>query len=124
SSVWISSNPPSYAKDLVTAYGPDGTFRVTMHLAAQLNDEIDCATKACAVVTRADHTRSSDRSQDVVVPVSFEQAGADGANTALWVGVGAGGGMLLLALMAGALVLARRRGPDRAPHEARETADA
>lgn len=71
-SVWISSNPPSYATGLTRPYGPGGTFTVTLSVLAR--DPItgtDCTRVRCAVVTRADHTRSADRSQDTRIPITF-----------------------------------------------------
>ncbi|MEU6645823.1 hypothetical protein ABZ863_25185 [Saccharomonospora sp. NPDC046836] len=71
-SAWISSNPPSYGEGLATPYGPGGTFSVTLTVTAR--DPVtgtDCTKVSCAVVTRADHTRSSDRSQDARVPLRF-----------------------------------------------------
>ncbi|MBX3028527.1 MAG: ABC transporter substrate-binding protein [Chloroflexi bacterium] len=70
STVWISSDPPSYATGLTTPYGPDGSFQVQLTVRAEL-DEFDCHVISCGVVTRADHTRSEDRTQDVFVPVAF-----------------------------------------------------
>ncbi|GIJ48960.1 hypothetical protein Val02_58460 [Virgisporangium aliadipatigenens] len=72
---WISSHPPAYGEGLAQPYGPGGTFRVTLRLTAALNADTDCRTAKCAVVTRADHTRTSDRSQDVRVPVGFGTGG-------------------------------------------------
>lgn len=70
-SVWISDLPPAYGSGLARPYGDGGTFDVTITVRAQLDEETDCRVVRCAVVTRNDHTRSDDRSQDVVVPVSF-----------------------------------------------------
>src|SRR5690606_6108587 len=43
---------------------------------AALGSGIDCRTVRCAIVTRNDHTRASDRSQDILLPVTFAtQAG-------------------------------------------------
>jgi iron complex transport system substrate-binding protein len=72
--VWVTSHPPVYATGMTTPYGPDGSFSVTLAVQAALNDTIDCHVVACAVVTRNDHTRTDDRSQDVVVPVTFAGA--------------------------------------------------
>ena len=83
-SVWVSSNPPPYGEGLATPYtgsGTDGGF--TVELTVKGSDEhTDCLSAAtdCAVVTRNDHTRSSDRGQDVFVPVTFSgQTGDPGA---------------------------------------------
>lgn len=77
-SVWVSSFPPYYGTGLAQPYGEGGSFDVEISVAAQLNEEVDCRTARCAVVTRTDHTRSDDRSMDVVVPVSFARAPASG----------------------------------------------
>jgi iron complex transport system substrate-binding protein len=69
--VWVSSNPPIYATGLTTPYGPGGTFSVKITVEAALDETTDCRLVACAVVTRNDHTRTDDRSQDVFVPVTF-----------------------------------------------------
>jgi hypothetical protein len=71
-SAWISSNPPSYGQGLATPYGPGGSFTVTLSVVAR--DPVtgtDCTQVACAVVTRTDHTRTADRSQDAKVPLTF-----------------------------------------------------
>ena len=73
-SIWISDTPPPYGVGLALPYGPGGTFDVELAVSARIGD-VDCRERACGVVTRADHLRRSDRSQDVVVPVTF--AGAD-----------------------------------------------
>jgi hypothetical protein len=78
-SVWISSNPPSYAEGLTTPYGKGGSFRASIRVSQMIGD-IDCAVRGCAVVTRNDHTRTSDRSQDVRVPVRFAAPASGVAN--------------------------------------------
>lgn len=103
-SQWISSNPPPYGKGLAIPYGPGGTFDVAIHVGAKLSASQDCTKVRCAVVTRADHIRTSDRSQDVRVPVTFDTGG--GVPVWGWVAIGAGAVAVLAA--AGALVLRRR----------------
>ncbi|MGB3410433.1 MAG: hypothetical protein WBA45_04490 [Microthrixaceae bacterium] len=71
SSQWISSNPPSYAEGLTIPYGPGGSFDVNLTLSSAISPTIDCRSTPCAIATRNDHLRSGDRSQDVLVPVSF-----------------------------------------------------
>ncbi|MEU8263402.1 hypothetical protein AB0C02_22590 [Micromonospora sp. NPDC048999] len=71
---WISSNPPSYGEGLAVPYGAGGSFTVTLKVTATIGD-VDCTVRRCAVITRADHTRAADRSQDVRVPVTFTAAG-------------------------------------------------
>ncbi|MCM2390049.1 PT domain-containing protein [Streptomyces albipurpureus] len=74
SSYWISNNPPDYAKDLVKPFTvqSDGKGGFSLELTIKAKDSsADCTQRACAVVTRADHTHSADRDQDVIVPVTF-----------------------------------------------------
>ncbi|WP_131988810.1 LPXTG cell wall anchor domain-containing protein [Jiangella ureilytica] len=84
-SAWISSNPPSYGEGLATPFeevGGKGSFDVQLSVAA--SDEFtDCldtaqAPDGCVVGTRADHTRTADRSADVLIPITFADAGSGG----------------------------------------------
>ncbi|GAA3607943.1 hypothetical protein GCM10022419_111120 [Nonomuraea rosea] len=108
-SKWISSNPPKYGDGLAQPYGDGGTFTATLKIspvigvAAEGSQVFDCRELSCGVVTRADHTRTADRSQDVFVPVTFGGGFPVGA-----VAAGAGG---VLVLAAGAVIVARRRKP-------------
>ena len=70
-SVWISSNPPSYGTKLAIPYGPNGSFRVEFGVGPAINEVIDCRRVECAIVTKNDHTIYDDRSQDLVIPVTF-----------------------------------------------------
>ncbi|GAB7108317.1 hypothetical protein JCM4814A_66310 [Streptomyces phaeofaciens JCM 4814] len=70
SSAWISSNPPDYGEELATPYGDGGTFEVELTVDAE-DEFTDCFRATCVLATRADHTLSGDRSQDVKVPVAF-----------------------------------------------------
>ena len=70
-SAWISSNPPGYGQGLTTPYGAGGSFSVALTVGAALPGGLDCRAVTCAVVTRNDHTRTTDRSQDIFVPISF-----------------------------------------------------
>ncbi|CAL9429436.1 hypothetical protein SUDANB121_02036 [Nocardiopsis dassonvillei] len=81
-SAWVSSNPPPYGEGLAVAYngsGTDGGFSVQITVKAD-DGSTDCNDSGveCAIVTRNDHTRSSDRSQDVFVPVTFGSGGGPG----------------------------------------------
>lgn len=71
-SFWISSNPPSYGHGLAIPYGGGGTFSQTIHVSPQIGN-VDCRRVQCVIVTRNDHTRSSDRTQDLFIPLSFAQ---------------------------------------------------
>ncbi|MEJ3748011.1 immunoglobulin I-set domain protein [Actinomycetes bacterium KLBMP 9797] len=122
-SAWIANDDP-YGAGLATPYGPDGSFTVELTLTAK-DENLDCLTVACAVVTRVDHRASADRSQDVAVRVSF--AGQDpvdpttpggssgsGGGALPLTGVGfvlpaVGVGVLLVAAGALTLVATRRR---------------
>ncbi|NBP42347.1 MAG: cell wall protein, partial [Actinobacteria bacterium] len=70
SSVWVSSNPPNYAVGLTTPFLPDGSFTVELVVVAK-SGTLDCTVIKCGVVTRSDHLRYTDRTQDVFVPISF-----------------------------------------------------
>ncbi len=70
SSVWVSSNPPNYAVGLTTAFSPDGSFTVDLVVVAK-SGALDCTVLKCGVVTRSDHLRYTDRTQDVFVPITF-----------------------------------------------------
>ena len=70
SSVWVSSNPPSYAIGLTTDFQADGSFSIVLQVVAK-SGELDCTLVKCGVVTRSDHLRYTDRTQDVLVPITF-----------------------------------------------------
>jgi len=70
SSVWVSSNPPNYAVGLTTPFLPDGSFNIELVIVAK-SGAIDCTVVKCGVVTRSDHLRYTDRTQDVFVPITF-----------------------------------------------------
>ena len=70
SSAWVSSNPPPYARNLATPFKKKGRFKVTLYVSSRIGN-VDCRRIQCAIAVRADHTRSQDRSHDVIVPVDF-----------------------------------------------------
>lgn len=70
-SIWISSNPPAYGKSLAVPFSKSGGFRQKVTVTRFIGN-IDCAVVRCAVVTRADHTKSANRKADVIVPVTFK----------------------------------------------------
>jgi iron complex transport system substrate-binding protein len=72
----VSSNAPGYGSGLATPYGQGGTFSVSVVVTPTIGT-FDCRAVQCAVVSRNDHTRSSDRSQDLVVAVGFEGSPAE-----------------------------------------------
>lgn len=72
---WISSNPPDYGVGLARPYGPGGSFSVTLVANPNISTSLDCFAVRCAVITRNDHLRASDRSQDLMVPITFTTPG-------------------------------------------------
>lgn len=72
SSIWISSNPPAYGKSLAIAFSKSGGFERKIKVTRYIGT-VDCAVSKCAVVTRADHTQSSNRKADVFVPLKFKK---------------------------------------------------
>lgn len=114
-SAWISSDPPAYGEGLAVPYGPGGTFEVELAV-SEADAFTDCgdaevAPRGCAVVARADHTRTADRSQDVLVPVTF--AGGSGALGGAGSAAAVAGAVAVV--VAGLVVVRRRRGRATAP---------
>ena len=74
---WISSNPPSYGVGLAKPYLPGGRFsfslKVSPVIALPDGKSLDCRKIKCAIYTRADHTRGSDRSYDLLIPLNFKK---------------------------------------------------
>jgi hypothetical protein len=70
-SYWISNNPPIYAALFVDRFSDKGTFKLNIKV-KRFIDSYDCKKLKCAVLTRADHTDSSNRSADVIVPVTIK----------------------------------------------------
>ncbi|MGJ0202692.1 hypothetical protein [Leucobacter sp. gxy201] len=48
-----------------------GTFAVELTVPAAASNGIDCRETRCAITTRADHTASDDRAQDMLLPVRY-----------------------------------------------------
>lgn len=71
-SAWVSSKPPPYGEGLAVPFGPGGSFAVQIKANSRIGS-IDCREVVCGVATRADHTRSTDRTQDVFIPITFEE---------------------------------------------------
>ena len=80
--VWVSSNPPIYAIPLVKPFDTvtklvkgkklsTGSFTVKVP-ATRMIGSSDCKVVKCAILTRADHTRSDYRKADVIIPVTFK----------------------------------------------------
>ena len=71
-SIWITSHKPWFVpSSAVKKFTKLGSFQVKVTVARMI-DETDCKVTKCAVVTRADHTDSENRSADVIVPITFK----------------------------------------------------
>lgn len=68
---WISSNPPSYGIGTARGYLQGGRFSYVMHISSKIG-KVDCRKVRCAITVRADHTRNTDRSYDIFVPIKFK----------------------------------------------------
>jgi hypothetical protein len=71
-SFWISSNPPPYAAGLTDEYLPGGRFTHTVKISRFIG-KVDCRKVKCAVTVRADHLRSTDRTQDLFIPITISK---------------------------------------------------
>jgi hypothetical protein len=69
-SAWISSNPPPYGAKLAIPFRKGGSFAVRLQVSSMIGT-IDCRTRSCSIVTRADHTHPGERGSDVAVRVRF-----------------------------------------------------
>lgn len=72
SSVWITND---WAWQAFATQGfesaEQGTFTAKLLVPESFSETVDCTKSLCAVTTRADHTASSDRVQDMQLPVYF-----------------------------------------------------
>lgn len=71
-SIWISSKPPAYGKALSVPFTKSGGFTQRIMVTRYIGD-IDCTVVKCAIITRADHTKSSYRKADVIIPIKFKK---------------------------------------------------
>ena len=71
-SYWISSNPPPYAVGLTDVFLPGGRFTHTVKISRFIG-KVDCRKVKCAVTVRADHLRSTDRTQDLFIPITISK---------------------------------------------------
>ncbi|QIM15176.1 hypothetical protein G7067_00085 [Leucobacter insecticola] len=73
-SVWITDD---WAWRAFATHGyadsEKGTFTARITVPDPVGDELDCRTTRCAVTTRSDHTAASDRVQDLIAPVEFQE---------------------------------------------------
>lgn len=72
SSFWVT-NDWAWRAFANGSYGEDGSFEVALLVPEAAHDGLDCAKSVCAITTRADHTASSDRVQDMQLPVAFSR---------------------------------------------------
>lgn len=71
SSLWISSNAPSYADGLAEPFLPGGRFTKQVLVSKKIG-AFDCTKVKCAITVRADHLREGDRTYDLYIPISFK----------------------------------------------------
>ncbi|QIK62888.1 hypothetical protein G7068_06515 [Leucobacter viscericola] len=73
SSVWITDD---WAWRAFATQGYDnpkqGSFSARITVPDPVEGTLDCRVSQCAIATRADHTASSDRVQDILLPVKFK----------------------------------------------------
>lgn len=73
SSVWVTDD---WAWRAFATHGYTnaelGTFTARITVPEPTVDGLDCRVARCAIATRADHTASSDRVQDILLPVAFK----------------------------------------------------
>jgi hypothetical protein len=72
SSIWVSSNAPSYGKGLARPYQAGGRFGVTIKVSPIIG-KLDCRKVSCAIYVRADHLRTDDRTRDMYIPLTFKK---------------------------------------------------
>jgi hypothetical protein len=72
SSIWVSSNAPSYGKGLARPYQAGGRFAVTIKVSPIIG-KLDCRKVSCAIYVRADHLRTGDRTRDMYIPLTFKK---------------------------------------------------
>ena len=74
-SVWITDD---WAWRAFATHGYDdassGVFTARLRVPEAATDGLDCRETACAIATRADHTATSDRVQDMLLPVEYAPA--------------------------------------------------
>lgn len=72
SSAWVT-NDWAWRNFATHAFTEDGDFSVELTVPEPEIDGLDCRVQRCAIATRADHTASSDRVQDLLLPVAYRE---------------------------------------------------
>jgi hypothetical protein len=70
SSAWVTDDW-AWRAFATHGYGSEGSFEVELTVPAPVSEALDCRVERCAIATRADHTASGDRVQDMLLPVSY-----------------------------------------------------
>lgn len=72
SSVWITDNW-AWAAFATQGYedAEEGAFTARLTVPEAASNGLDCTAVLCAITTRADHTASNDRVQDIQLPVRY-----------------------------------------------------
>lgn len=71
-SVWISSNPPPYGKNLAIAFKGGGRFTEKISVTKSIG-KFDCTKIKCAITVRSDHLHEGDRTSDLFIPITFQK---------------------------------------------------
>ncbi|WP_449283185.1 hypothetical protein [Leucobacter sp.] len=72
SSAWVTDDW-AWRAFATHGYGDDGSFEVQLTIPEPVGETLDCRVERCAIATRADHTASGDRVQDMLLPVAFRE---------------------------------------------------
>lgn len=70
SSAWVT-DAWAWRAFATHGFGDDGSFEVELTFPEPVSEALDCRVERCAIATRADHTASGDRVQDMLLPVAF-----------------------------------------------------
>ena len=70
SSAWVT-NAWAWRAFATHRYGEGGSFEVELTVPEPVSETLDCRVERCAIATRADHTASGDRVQDMLLPVAY-----------------------------------------------------
>ena len=72
-SAWIT-NDWAWRAFATHRFDDGGAFEITLTVPPAEGEGIDCREQRCAISTRADHTATSDRVQDMLLPVEYAPA--------------------------------------------------
>ncbi|RGE18778.1 hypothetical protein [Leucobacter sp. wl10] len=70
-SAWVT-NDWAWRAFATNEFGDGGSFKAELTVPEPTSDGLDCRVERCALATRADHTASGDRVQDMLLPIAFK----------------------------------------------------